>query len=50
MAEQHSGAKKAKIKQEYGDYRQPGTAGPDADYIIRSLDRWKLRGDGLLSK
>ncbi len=34
---------------QFGKGREPGVAGPDAEYIIRSLDRWRLRGDGILS-
>ena len=33
---------------EYGKDREPGIAGPKADYILRSVDRWRLRGDGVL--
>ncbi len=48
-AEMAAQAKK-KVDQdvEYGEGRKPGVAGPDAEYIIRSLDRWRLRGDGIL--
>jgi hypothetical protein len=31
---------------EPGPNREPGTAGPSADYIMKGLERWKLRGDG----
>ncbi len=33
---------------EPGPHRQAGTAGPDGAYIIQSLNRWQLRGDGYL--
>jgi acetyl-CoA decarbonylase/synthase complex subunit delta len=48
MVEHGKGAKKKKKQQEFGEYRLPGTAGPNADFIVRTLDRWKLRGDGTL--
>ena len=35
-------------KPEFGPDRQPGVAGPQADYIIRSLERWRLRGSGVV--
>ncbi|MFZ5585568.1 MAG: acetyl-CoA synthase, partial [Thermodesulfobacteriota bacterium] len=31
-----------------GKGREPGTAGPDASFIYKSLDRWSLRGPGHL--
>jgi acetyl-CoA decarbonylase/synthase complex subunit delta len=40
--------KSKKVKPEYGKGRAPGTAGPEATYIMRSLDRWRLRGDGVM--
>ncbi|MGD8561753.1 MAG: acetyl-CoA decarbonylase/synthase complex subunit delta [Desulfarculaceae bacterium] len=33
---------------EYGKGREAGVAGPEADYIMRTLQRWRLRGDGVL--
>jgi len=33
---------------EYGSHREPGMAGPHADYIMRSVERWRLRGEGIV--
>ncbi len=33
---------------EYGKDRQSGIAGPDAAYILFTLERWSLRGPGYL--
>ncbi|MCB2189471.1 MAG: hypothetical protein KQJ78_23885 [Deltaproteobacteria bacterium] len=33
---------------EYGQGREAGMAGPQAQFIEKSLQRWKLRGDGYL--
>jgi hypothetical protein len=41
-----AGKKSKKPAYEPGPNREPGTAGPKADYIEKSLDRWKMRGDG----
>ena len=35
---------------EYGEPRPQGVAGPDAIYILKTLNRWHLRGDGVLRK
>jgi len=32
----------------YGKGRKPGFAGPEASYILKSVQRWRLRGDGYL--
>lgn len=34
----------------YGKGPEPGTAGPDGIYILRQLERWRLRGDGILRR
>ena len=34
---------------QFGQGREPGVAGPEAEYILRSLERWRLRGDGILA-
>jgi acetyl-CoA decarbonylase/synthase complex subunit delta len=41
---------KGKEDVQYGEGPKPGTAGQDAVYIIRTLERWRLRGDGILKK
>ncbi len=33
---------------EYGEPRPQGVAGPDAIYIEKTLQRWRLRGDGVM--
>ncbi len=33
---------------EFGKGREPGVAGPDGVYILRSLARWRMRGEGVL--
>ncbi len=33
---------------EYGPHREKGVAGPGAAYILRSLRRFRLRGEGYL--
>ncbi len=43
-------AKQAQEGVEYGEPREAGIAGPDADYVLRSLERWRLRGEGVLPK
>ena len=35
---------------EYGSDREPGVAGPEAAYVLRSVERWRLRGEGVLTK
>lgn len=35
---------------QYGKGPEPGTAGPDGIYILRQLERWRLRGDGILRR
>ncbi len=35
---------------DFGEDRKPGIAGQDGDYILRTLTRWSLRGDGYLKK
>ncbi|MCF8099947.1 MAG: acetyl-CoA synthase, partial [Desulfarculaceae bacterium] len=35
---------------EYGEPRPVGVAGPDAVYILKTLTRWRLRGDGVQRK
>jgi acetyl-CoA decarbonylase/synthase complex subunit delta len=35
---------------EYGGDREPGVAGPEALYVLRSVERWRLRGEGILTK
>ncbi|MEJ5378013.1 MAG: acetyl-CoA decarbonylase/synthase complex subunit delta [bacterium] len=35
---------------QFGKGPEPGTAGPDGLYILRQLDRWRLRGEGILRK
>lgn len=42
----NSTSSQAQVK--YGQGRQPGFAGPDASYILKSVQRWRLRGDGYL--
>ncbi len=42
--------KKGKKGVEYGEGPKQGMAGADAIYIIRSIERWRLRGDGILKK
>ncbi|MBU1154335.1 MAG: hypothetical protein K9K65_19105 [Desulfarculaceae bacterium] len=50
MSEQKVKAKAAKKpKEEYGEPRPVGVAGPDASYVEKSLNRWRLRGDGVLA-
>ncbi len=39
--------KKKKVKVEFGADRPAGVAGPEASYIDKSLDRWRLRGNGV---
>ena len=39
--------KPKRTKIEFGPKREPGTAGPEAVFITRSLDRWRLRGSGV---
>lgn len=34
----------------FGQPPEPGTAGPDATHIMKSLERFRLRGDGVLGK
>ncbi len=48
MAEQAAQAKAPKEGVEYGEPREPGVAGPNAVYILRSLERWRLRGEGVI--
>ena len=36
------------LEAEYGQDREPGIAGPDAAYIVRNVERWRLRGEGYL--
>jgi acetyl-CoA decarbonylase/synthase complex subunit delta len=43
-------AKEEKVDLEYGKGPEPGTAGPDGVYITRALERWRLRGAGILKK
>lgn len=45
-----SGGRKEKEDVEYGKGPEPGMAGPEGIYIIRALERWKLRGDGILKR
>ncbi|MEW5913588.1 MAG: hypothetical protein AB1814_13590 [Thermodesulfobacteriota bacterium] len=33
---------------EYGEPRPEGVAGPDAAYVQKSLQRWRLRGPGIM--
>lgn len=35
---------------QFGKGPEPGTAGPDGIYILRQLERWRLRGEGILRK
>lgn len=35
---------------QFGKGPEPGTAGPDGVYILRQLERWRLRGEGVLRK
>ncbi|MGQ9859226.1 MAG: acetyl-CoA decarbonylase/synthase complex subunit delta [Thermodesulfobacteriota bacterium] len=35
---------------QFGKGPEPGTAGPDGLYILRQLERWRLRGEGILRK
>ncbi|BEQ17137.1 acetyl-CoA decarbonylase/synthase complex subunit delta [Desulfoferula mesophila] len=35
---------------EYGEPRPAGVAGPDAVFVLKSLSRWRLRGDGVMRK
>ena len=50
MSEQKVKAKAAKKpKEEYGEPRPVGVAGPNASYVEKSLQRWRLRGDGVLA-
>jgi acetyl-CoA decarbonylase/synthase complex subunit delta len=35
---------------QYGKGPEPGTAGADGVYILRSLARWRLRGEGVLRR
>jgi len=35
---------------EFGKGREPGVAGPDGVYILRSLARWRMRGEGVLKE
>ncbi|MBU1275349.1 MAG: hypothetical protein KJ720_08230 [Proteobacteria bacterium] len=37
-----------KPKEEYGEPRPQGVAGPDASYVEKTLNRWRLRGNGVL--
>lgn len=50
MAAESAHAKQSQEGVEYGEPREAGIAGPDADYILRSLERWRLRGEGVLPK
>jgi hypothetical protein len=40
-------AKPKEVKMEFGPDRPEGVAGPEAVYITRSVDRWRLRGSGV---
>ncbi len=33
---------------EFGKGREPGVAGPEAIYILRSVERWRMRGEGVI--
>ena len=33
---------------EFGKGREPGVAGPEAIYILRSVERWRMRGEGVV--
>ncbi len=33
---------------EFGKGREPGVAGPDGIYILRTLERWRMRGEGVI--
>jgi len=35
---------------QFGKGPDPGTAGPDGIYILRQLERWRARGDGILKQ
>lgn len=35
---------------QFGKGPEPGTAGPDGVYILRQLERWRLRGEGVLRR
>ena len=51
MSEQKAKAKAAKKpKVEYGEPRPQGVAGPNASYVEKSLNRWRLRGNGVQFK
>jgi len=49
LAEKHEDAE-AEEGVEYGEPRPVGVAGPDALYILKTLTRWRLRGDGVRRK
>jgi acetyl-CoA decarbonylase/synthase complex subunit delta len=50
MAEMEKAAPAGKEGVEFGEPRPEGVAGPEASYILRSLERWRLRGEGVLKK
>jgi acetyl-CoA decarbonylase/synthase complex subunit delta len=50
MAEMDKTAPAGKEGVEFGEPRPEGVAGPEASYILRSLERWRLRGEGVLKK
>lgn len=52
MSSQNKEAKSAPSRDQqvvYGQPRPKGAAGPEADYILKTVGRWRLRGDGYLS-
>ncbi|MFH2127256.1 MAG: hypothetical protein ABIK12_12125 [Pseudomonadota bacterium] len=50
MSEQQVKPKAAKNPtEEDGEPRPVGVAGPNASYVEKSLQRWRLRGDGVLA-
>ncbi|WP_449246104.1 hypothetical protein [Desulfarculus baarsii] len=48
MKAEGNGAKRQGVV--FGQPPEPGTAGPEATYIMKSLERFRLRGDGVLGK
>jgi acetyl-CoA decarbonylase/synthase complex subunit delta len=45
-----AGEKRAKEGVEYTKGPEPGLAGPQGEYVLRKLRRWRLRGDGVLRR